>query len=82
MHFKKTQPFFKSLIIDNKLSNFLELDISHGTVTCYIAAALQELREVSVTAFDLIMVKNHFNPSAEEQLKNTGLSENVNIFRM
>lgn len=79
---KKNAIFLYNLIIDKKLSNVLELGIAHGTATCYMAAALQELGGGSITAVDLIITKDHFKPSAEEQLKKAGLSEYVNIFRM
>jgi predicted O-methyltransferase YrrM len=70
------------LIIQEKLTNILELGIAHGTATCYMAAALQELGEGSITAVDLIEVKEHFKPSAEEQLEKTNLSDFATVIRM
>jgi len=70
------------LIINQEKENILELGIAHGTATCYIAAALQELGRGTVTSVDLIEVKDHFKPSAEEQIKKTGLSDYVDIHRM
>lgn len=70
------------LIINNKLHNVLELGIAHGTATCYIAAAIEELGEGSVTAVDLLAVANDFKPSAEEQLQQTGLAKFASVHRM
>ena len=70
------------LIIQEKLINILELGIAHGTATCYMAAALQELGKGSINAVDLIEVKDHYKPSAEEQLKKTGLTEFATVIRM
>lgn len=70
------------LIINNKLHNVLELGIAHGTATCYIAAAIEELGEGCVTAVDLLAVADDFKPSAEEQLKQTGLDKFAKIHRM
>ena len=74
--------YLYNLILKEGLTNILELGIAHGTATCYIAAALQERGEGSITAVDLIEAGDSFRPSAEEQLKKTGLAEFVNIVRM
>ena len=79
---KKNGRFIYDLILKEELTNILELGIAHGTSTCYMAAALQELGEGSITSVDLIEVKNWFKPSAEEQLQKTGLSSFVNVIRM
>ncbi len=70
------------LILRERLTNILELGIAHGTATCYMAAALQELGEGSITSVDLIEVKDTFKPSAEEQLEKTGLSDFATVRRM
>lgn len=74
--------FLYDLILKERLTNILELGIAHGTATCYMAAALQELGEGSVTSVDLIEVKDTFKPSAEEQLEKTGLSRFATVIRM
>jgi predicted O-methyltransferase YrrM len=74
--------FLYDLIIKERLTNILELGIAHGTATCYMAAALQELGEGSVTSVDLIDMKDAFKPTAEEQLVKTGLSKFANVIRM
>ncbi len=79
---KSNASFLYDLIIQEKLTNILELGIAHGTATCYMAAALQELGEGSINAVDLIEVKNVYKPSAEEQLAKTGLTEFATVIRM
>ena len=74
--------FLYDLILKEKLTNILELGIAHGTATCYMAAALQELGKGSITSVDLIETKDVFKPSAEEQLAKTDLSEFVTVKRM
>ena len=78
----KNARFLYDLILKENLTNILELGIGHGTATCYIAAALQELGTGTVTAVDLIEVKDTFKPSAEEQLTKTGLTEFAKVIRM
>ncbi|MGV8813800.1 MAG: class I SAM-dependent methyltransferase [Gelidibacter sp.] len=70
-------------IIKNKPTHILELGIAHGTASCYIAAALEEIgRGGTLTCVDLIDMKDVFKPSIEEQLDSLGLSKNVEIHRM
>jgi predicted O-methyltransferase YrrM len=68
------------MIVKQRMSNILELGIGHGTATCYIAAALDELGGGQVTSVDLLGVQ--FSPSAEQQLASLGLERFVQIFRM
>jgi predicted O-methyltransferase YrrM len=70
------------LIREEKLTRILELGIAHGTATCYMAAALEELGEGLITSVDLIDAKNIFEPSAEAQLSATGLLKFAKIVRM
>jgi len=74
--------FIHKLIIEKKLLNILELGIAHGTATCYMAAALQEVGKGHITAVDLIETENAFKPSVHEQLAKTGLTEFVKVVRM
>jgi len=79
---KDNARFIYDLIINEKKVNILELGFAHGTATCFMAAALQELGGGSVTAVDLLNAREIFKPSIEEQLEATGLSQYVNIIRM
>lgn len=72
--------YLTDLILKEKPRNILELGIAHGTATCYMAAALQELGRGSITAVDLIEVQ--FQPTAEEQLQRAGLADLVQVVRM
>jgi predicted O-methyltransferase YrrM len=70
------------LILRERITRILELGIAHGTATCYMAAALEELGRGSVTAVDLIEAQTWFKPSAEEQLVKARLAAFVQIVRM
>ncbi|GLR19020.1 class I SAM-dependent methyltransferase [Portibacter lacus] len=67
-------------IITNKPTNILELGIAHGTASCYIAAALDEIGNGKLTCVDLIEVKDAFIPTIEDQLLD--LSKYVEVHRM
>lgn len=69
-------------IIKNKPSNILELGFAHGTASCYISAALDEIGGGKLTCVDLIEVKDAFKPSIEEQLSGLKLDQYVEIHRM
>jgi predicted O-methyltransferase YrrM len=77
---KNNARFLYDMILKERLGSILELGIAHGTATCFMAAALQELGEGSITSVDLIEVD--FKPSAEEQLEKTGLSRFATVTRM
>jgi predicted O-methyltransferase YrrM len=70
------------LIIREQLTNILELGIAHGTATCYMAAALDELGKGKITSVDLIEAKGRYEPSPEEQLAKANLAHLVQIVRM
>ncbi len=70
------------MILDRKLTRILELGIAHGTATCYMAAALDELGGGLITCVDLLNPVPPFNPTAEEQLQRAGLSHLAEIARM
>ena len=72
--------YLYNLILEERLTRVLELGIAHGTATCYIAAANEELGGGTVTAVDLKNV--NFRPTAEEQLERTGLNQFVELYRM
>lgn len=69
-------------IIKNKPKMVLELGIAHGTASCYIAAALDEIGEGKLVSVDLLDVKDYFNPSIEKQLTDLNLNHYVEIHRM
>jgi len=69
------------LVVAEKPHRILELGIAHGTATCYIAAALEEIGDGLITAVDLIEAADIFRPSPEEQLAATGLSRFAEIVR-
>jgi predicted O-methyltransferase YrrM len=74
--------YLYNLVVRERLTSILELGIGHGTATCIIAAALQEIGRGKVTAVDLIEAEEWFKPSAEEQVVSAGLSDYVDIIRM
>ncbi len=71
-----------NLILRERLETILELGIGHGTATCYLAAAVDELDAGFVTAVDLAGSETWFKPAPEEQLAKAGLSHRVEIVRM
>ena len=73
--------YLYNLICRERLTRILELGIAHGTATCYMAAALQELGTGRVTAVDLIETADHFQPTPEQQLTLAGLSAFAEIVR-
>lgn len=79
---KENAHFLYNLILKEKVTNILELGIAHGTATCYMAAALQELGRGKIASVDLIDAKYAFVPSVEEQLSRAGLTEYVTVKRM
>ena len=74
--------YLYDLIIREKLTRILELGIGHGTATCYMAAALDELGEGRITSVDLLDAVSWFKPSAEYQLEKANLAYLVQILRM
>jgi predicted O-methyltransferase YrrM len=70
-----------NLIVSEKRRRILELGIAHGTATCYMAAALEEIGGGLITAVDLIEAADYFIPRPEEQLTETGLGRFAEIIR-
>jgi len=66
-------------IIDNRCHNILELGFERGVSTCYMAAALDEIGEGSITTIDLEST-HHLEPNIESLLDKLNLSQYVNIF--
>lgn len=67
-------------ILREQPAEILELGIAHGTATCVMAAALDEIGAGRITAVDLADAA--FSPSAEEQLARCGLSWWADVVRM
>jgi len=68
-------------VIERSPQRILELGVAHGTATCYMAAALDELGAGSITAVDLLAAQHRYVPSPEQQLTRCGLSRYVHIAR-
>lgn len=69
------------LIVREHLTRVLELGVAHGTATCYMAAALDELGTGRITAVDLKSSQKSYDPAPEEQLRDTGLWGYVTVVR-
>lgn len=69
-------------IIKEKPTHILELGFAHGTASCYMAAALDEIGIGKLNSVDLQSVKDHFKPSIEAQLRKLSLDSYVEIYRM
>lgn len=72
--------YLYELIVRERLTRILELGIAHGTATCYMAAALEELGEGRITSVDL--QDTRYVPSPEQQLERFGFERFVEIHRM
>jgi predicted O-methyltransferase YrrM len=66
-------------ILKNQCRSILELGFKHGVSTCYIAGALDELGEGSVTTIDLVQAKT-FDPNIEQLVKGLGLEQYIKIY--
>jgi predicted O-methyltransferase YrrM len=73
--------YIYDLILDVKPLRVLELGVAHGTSTCYMAAAIEELGAGKITAVDLIEAAD-LAPTPEELLARTGLADVVELVRM
>lgn len=67
-----------ALIVEHRLHRALELGFHHGVSTCYIAAALDELGEGSLTTIDLEVARN-LTPNVETLLEGLGLRHLVSV---
>jgi predicted O-methyltransferase YrrM len=68
-------------IVDGNRRRVLELGFAHGAATCVIAAALDELSHGEVVAVDLESARRWQQPSVEDLLSKSGLSQYVTIVR-
>lgn len=68
-------------ILNKKPLRVLELGFAHGTSSCYIAAALDEIGKGNLTTVDLVSSKIKNKPSIEELLAKSGLERYVTINR-
>jgi predicted O-methyltransferase YrrM len=68
------------MILSQRPLNILELGIGHGTATCYMAAALDEIGQGQITAVDLSDAQ--YSPSPETQLLSLTLDKYAHVVRM
>lgn len=68
-------------ILETRPQQCLELGFAHGTSSCYIAAALDEIGSGHLTSVDLTADQVDFDPSLETLLEKTGLGDYVTIQR-
>jgi predicted O-methyltransferase YrrM len=68
-------------VIENKPRNCLELGFGHGTSSCYIGAALDEVGSGRLTSVDLIPAQEWQDPTIEQLLDRTGLDHVVDVKR-
>jgi predicted O-methyltransferase YrrM len=71
---------FYEFLMDTKPVQCLELGFAHGTSSCYIAAALDELGRGHLTCVDLERSAGR-DPNIEALLKKTGLGSYVTVVR-
>lgn len=62
-------------------SDCLELGFAHGTSSCYIAAALDEVGSGHLTSVDMVSGTEWQDPSIEDLLRATGLEDYVTVQR-
>lgn len=79
---EKKARYLYNMIIEDEHEHALELGIGHGTATCYMAAAFEELGRGTVTAVDLVDPEDEFDPCAEELVARCGLERYADIVRM
>lgn len=68
-------------IIRNKLKSCLELGFAHGVATCYMAAALDELKEGKIVSVDLVEAEHMFKPDIHQLLGKLSLKSYVEVHR-
>lgn len=65
------------LILKNDISNIVELGFAHGTSSCYMAAALDEKGQGSITTIDNQSAKER-KPNIDDLIEKTGLGKYIN----
>lgn len=68
-------------ILQQKPQECLELGFAHGSSSCYIAAALDEIGSGHLTSVDLTKDVVDWDPSIEDLLAKTGLAKYVTVAR-
>lgn len=68
-------------ILEQRPGECLELGFAHGSSSCYVAAALDELKAGHLTSVDLERAREWQRPSIEELLAETGLASYVTVQR-
>lgn len=80
---KRNARFLYDFIVENRPARILELGFAHGTASCVMAAALEEIGEGGkLVSVDLEEAKEWQSPSIEQLLERTRLSQHVEIYRM
>src|SRR5215470_11200841 len=67
-------------VLEHGPNEILELGFAHGTSSCYIAGALDELGRGHLTSVDIPWSAT-IKPTIEEQLQGSGLSSYVTVQR-
>jgi len=68
-----------NLILSKKLKNLLELGFYHGVSSCYLAGALDEMKEGHLTTIDMTSAETR-EPNIEQLLEKLGLSSYVTVY--
>lgn len=68
-----------TFVLEKRFSRCLELGFYRGAVSCYIAAALDEIGAGTLESIDL--VANEKTPSIEDALAQAGLGQYVRVYR-
>lgn len=71
-----------NFILKNQCTQILELGIAHGVASCFMAAALDEMKKGKITSVDLIYNQHDFKPSIEDLLGKLKLKQYVEVTRM
>ncbi len=67
------------LILEHRFTEVLELGFAHGVSTCYMAGALDEIGEGTITTIDLLSARER-HPNAEQLLARLGLAKYARVF--
>lgn len=73
---EKNAKMLYDLIIEKQLYNILELGFAHGKSTCYMAAALDELKKGNITTIDIKIVMQN-DPNIINLSKSLGLDKYI-----
>src|SRR5688572_8072978 len=68
-----------TFILDNRISDILELGFRHGVSTAYMATTLARAGKGRIVTIDLASAKSN-NPNVEELLERVGERSRVDVF--